>query len=258
MTGPPPIGFDRRIDLEWLDATAGRVAAGESVAEVRDFLWNLLEGSIAGDKGRNSARRKTVSVLTHIWAQVPESALPLRARAVQALEAADTEHRLAIHWAMVTGTYPFVADVAAAIGRVLGLGDVVTLSLLHRRLIDSWGDRSSVRRAIQRVVRSMVQWGILDDVEPRGTYRGPKQPTTLPTSIALLLLEAILLHSESSFLPVEQLVRHPALFPFQLDVNAFQVRQAPQFTISRQGIDIDLVGLATVPSPEESPQLTLF
>jgi hypothetical protein len=32
------VGFDRRIDVEWLDAAAGRVAAGQSPAEVREFL----------------------------------------------------------------------------------------------------------------------------------------------------------------------------------------------------------------------------
>jgi hypothetical protein len=31
------IGFDRRIDVEWLAAAAGRVAAGYSPADVREF-----------------------------------------------------------------------------------------------------------------------------------------------------------------------------------------------------------------------------
>jgi hypothetical protein len=43
------IGFDRRIDVEWLDAAAGRIAAGASPADVREFLWSLLDGVVGGD-----------------------------------------------------------------------------------------------------------------------------------------------------------------------------------------------------------------
>jgi len=37
------IGFDRKIELPWLDATAARVADGAGDREVRDDLMSLLE-----------------------------------------------------------------------------------------------------------------------------------------------------------------------------------------------------------------------
>jgi hypothetical protein len=43
------IGFDRTIDIEWLDAAAARAARGQPTEEVREFLWRFLEDLVPGD-----------------------------------------------------------------------------------------------------------------------------------------------------------------------------------------------------------------
>ena len=42
------IGFDRKIALSWLDATADWAAQGLSAAEIRQRLDRLLAGQVAG------------------------------------------------------------------------------------------------------------------------------------------------------------------------------------------------------------------
>ena len=44
------IGFDRRLAFDWLEATASRVAAGDSLEELRAGMWAYLEGKVSGDK----------------------------------------------------------------------------------------------------------------------------------------------------------------------------------------------------------------
>ena len=219
------------------------MAFGANEAEVRDFLWKLLEGVVNGDTSR-SGRDKTVTVLSHIWCQVPEPARPLRDRAVGLLPDAKADERLAIHWALILGTYPFASDVAAGLGKLLALQGEVALSQLTRRLVEAWGDRSTMVRAARRVVRSMVQWGLLKDTGKRGVYELAGGRRLVSDQIAELLLEAVLIDSDNQEIPIAQLVANPALLPFDVRIGAHHLRKAGQFEIHRQGLDIDVVGLS--------------
>jgi hypothetical protein len=60
------VGFDRKIRLEWLDATATWIAEGAPPSEIRSRLNDLLGGTVAGAK----ARVNIVSVLAHVWVHV--------------------------------------------------------------------------------------------------------------------------------------------------------------------------------------------
>lgn len=242
MTRRSIIGFDRRIDLEWLDAAAARAAANLPSADLRKYLWGLLDGVLTGDRS-NSARGKTVTVLSHIWNDVPPVATELHERACTQLGACTSEERLALHWAMMVGTYPIFTDVAAAAGRLLVLQGAFTLSHVTRRLVGTWGERSTLARAAQRVIRSMIQWGVLEDTSTRGMYRGATRRRTVGPAVGVLLLEALLIDAEESSIPLAQLVGHPALFPFIVAVNAGHVRAAPQLQVHRHGVDTDIVEL---------------
>jgi len=247
MSRRQAIGFDRPIDLSWLDAVAAKVAEGESPPAVRKYLYSVLEGAVAGDT-KNSARGKTVTVLSHIWCLVPETAVALRGRALKRLVHATAAERLAIHWAMMIATYPFFTDLASALGRLLSLHGSVTLSQLKRRLVETWGERSTIVRAIPRVVRSMVQWEVLKDTGKKGVYALGDDPRSVRHSVAEMLVEALLIDSDQESMDVEQLLGHPALFPFILRLTAHQLRDADHFRLHRQGLDQDVVALRNDPS----------
>jgi hypothetical protein len=245
MTRRATIGFDRRLDIEWLDAAAAQAADGASSAEVREYVWNLLEGVVSGDKS-NSARGKTVTVLNHIWGDVPSGTLGLRDRAAQQLSTASTDERVALHWAMMIATYPVFTDVAASAGKLLTLQGSFSLAQLTRRLVRTWGERSTLTRAAQRIVRSMIEWGVLRDTETKGVYERAPSTRSIAPDVAILLVEALLVDAEEDSLPLDQLVGHSAIFPFEIALNASHLRSEPSFQIHRQGLDADFVELRAI------------
>ena len=90
------VGFDRKIQLSWLDATAEWAAQGLCVTDIRTRLEQLLEGKVAGS-GSHSARGKTITVLLHIWVLVPEALVPLRNDGLALLRERSGRGRLPLH-----------------------------------------------------------------------------------------------------------------------------------------------------------------
>lgn len=237
------IGFDRDIKLEWLDAVATQVSAGRSTQEVRKAIHKMLGGVLASGKPK-AAMIKTTTVLLHIWSQVPENAVGLRDRIAAVVSELSPQERLAAHWSMCISTYPFFLDVAANIGRLIGLQGEVSLASLRRRLAERWGDRSLMPQAARKVVRSMVAWGVLRDLKP-GLYVGLDRPLDLEARAGTFLAEALLVGTGRRSLPVLDIERHPAVFPFGTGVSVSILRAAKQFSVHRQGVDMEIVELAT-------------
>ncbi len=242
MTRRLRVGFDRRLDREWLDAAGSYAAEGCRPEEVRACLRQLLDGVLSGTSS-NSARGKTVTVLSHIWGSVPEKAMRLRDRARLLLLTSASDERLALHWAMMIATYPLFADVASSAGRLLALQGQFTRSHVMDRLARTWGKRSTVERAVPRIIRSMVQWGVLRDAHERGSYQATGRVLTARPDICMILVEALLLDADEGILRLDQLASHPAVFPFGVTLNPADIRRAEHFRVHREGLDTDVVEL---------------
>ncbi len=241
-----PIGFDRDIKLEWMDAVATQVAAGRTTQEVRKSIHKMVGGVRATGKP-GAALVKTTTVLLHIWSQVPENAVGLRDRIAAVIPELNPQERLAGHWSMCISTYPFFQDVAANVGRLIGLQGEVSIASLRRRLAERWGDRSLMPQAARKVVRSMVAWGVLRDLKP-GLYVGRDKPLHVGARAGTFLAEGLLLGSGQRSLPVTDIEKHPALFPFAAVVTASALRSARHFSVHRQGVDTDMVELVCGPA----------
>ena len=249
MSRDAGIGLDRRLDIQWLDTVAAQVASGKEILAIRTKLFDVLDGKVAGGTKRGSACHKTVGVLLRTWAKVPEELVPFRDHALRVLPSLTRAERMALHWAILMGGFAFFGDVATNTGRLLALQGDLTLSQLTRRVRETWGERSTMNRATQRVVRSMVQWGALADTESTGVYTQRSKRLSIRGELTEVLLEALLIH-ESKALPIDQALRHPALFPFDLDLAPGSLRQSPRFEVHRQGLDEDVVGLAEADNGE--------
>ena len=111
-------------------------------------------------------------------------------------------------------------------------------------MTETWGDRSTLERTIQHVLRSMALWGLLRKGEEPGSLVGPPQRVRINDDVGQLLLHAVILgHGRGLSYP--QLVDHPALFPFEVDAPARDLMRNPIFRVQRQGDQSDFVELAS-------------
>jgi hypothetical protein len=237
------LGFDQRIRLEWLEAAAGHAASGKSYDEIREALLDLLEG-VVGGRRYASARSKTVTVLCRVWGGVVAGTEGLRGRALTLLPVVSPGERVVIHWAMGLAAYPFFADVASIVGRLLELQAEAPMTHIARRTVEIWGDREKVRGAAQKVVRSMADWGCLGESQIKGVFLRRDSRPDVGGDVAALLAEAVIIGCEQSALTLPQLVRHPAVFPFHLTLTANDLRKSKCFEVDRQGLDTDVVSLS--------------
>jgi hypothetical protein len=241
MSPESRIGFDRTIHSEWLDAAVASVMRGESPETTRRNLWDFLEGVEPGTTN-NSGRGKTLTVLTRIWVSVPAEISPLRDVALKSIRSASSEQRICIHWAMTAATHRFFFDVASSVGRLLKLHGSANRSQIKRRMTEAWGDRSTLERTIQHVLRSLGQWGLLRTGPEHGSLVGPTKRIQVDEESSQLVLHAVLL-AQGGAGSFAQLTNHPALFPFMLNLSRESLSQNPLFQVHRQGNQSELIEL---------------
>jgi len=234
------IGFDRKLELAWLDATVGECQKTDDAVRIAARLDEFLAGEIAGPE----ARRKTITVLTRIWVRVPQEHHHLRAEALELAGQVRPAERLWLHWGLALLAYPFFRDVAAVVGRLSELQQIFTLSQVQRRLVEGWGQRTTLEHAARRTVRTLVLWEVLADADAPGHYTlMPRQHTDNET-LALWFLAAVLQARGQAEMPLHELLRAPEAVAFELLPYAGAVRRAERFAVSRQGLDVEMVGLA--------------
>ena len=233
------VGFDRKIKREWLDALLDRLADEQSEENLRAFLHQLLRDEHPGE----TARGKTITVLMRIWYFVPPEHQELKQSALELLKAIPAKDRIWLHWGMCLLAYPLFRDTATSIGRLLKLQSEFTLGQLHRRLIDSWGERSTVTRAFQRVVRSMVEWQTLADAGAPGCFKQCKQVSTRSRRLQMWFLKASHVAAGSELVESNHLMSLPSSFPFKVTISKAELRRSIDFTLHRQGLDMDMVAV---------------
>jgi hypothetical protein len=238
MTRPATLGFDRKVMLAWLDMTVVATQKVGVSSKLKGHMVRQLDGQGLGAV----AQDKTATVLTHIWGTVPQSVRGLRDEGLRLWAEVEPAERVALHWGMALATYPFFRDVVDVCGRLFRLQPVVTVGQVERRIIERWGDRSTVRRAVQRVLRSLHGWGLLVQQGPRGGYAGVPE-VLLHREVGEWLLAACLAARPDTRILVASLLEHPTLFPFATRVTPQDLRQSPRFESEREGLDAEMIVL---------------
>lgn len=239
------IGFSQRVRLEWLELTANLVLAGNDKKVIYNSLQELLKDKLSVDSNaRWGNRAKTISILMRIWVRPPGRLRSFHQEGLSLLSHLPSEEHLAVHWGMTMAVYPFWEAVAAQVGRLLRLQRVVSHAQVRRRIMEWYGQRPTVKDAVRRVLRSMIDWGVLSEGgNSRGEYVRGRSLSITDTRLITWLVEAFLHAQPNGSGSLETILNAPSFFPFRMNfISAAQlVSGSERLEVLRHSLDQDLI-----------------
>lgn len=240
------IGIDRIIRLDWLEKTANSVIAGNTKTSINEMLQDLLRDNLSGGKpGVRGSREKTITILMKIWLTVPRGLGLLRDEGLQILQELPRKERIAVQWGMALAAYPFWGAVAAHTGRLLRLQGTAAAAHVQRRIKEQYGERETASRSAQRVLRSFINWNVLNETNEKGVYVRGNRYSIIDPGLISWLVEASLHARANGSAAIKDLLNGPSIFPFHLaHVSAEHlVSLSPRLELLRHGLDDNLVML---------------
>lgn len=240
------IGLDRLVRLAWLEKVSSLVLAGNDAASIKSILQNDLQGSF---RSTNTEVRgsidKTITILLKIWLTVPSELESLRVDGLELLKRLPQHDHLVIHWGMVMAVYPFWSSVAIQTGRLLRLQGSVAAAHVQRRVREQYGERETVSRRTRYVLRSYLDWGVLQETGAKGIYSGGATLAVDDSRLIAWLAEASLRARANGSAPLKDLIDSPSLFPFRIKPIRAEtlVAASSRLDLLRHGLDNDLVML---------------
>ena len=113
--------------------------------------------------------------------------------------------------------------------------------------METYGDRSTVVRASQRILRSFSDWGVLEEMLERGIYRANGAQRLEDSEIIVRLIEASLLSSGQETRVLPTLLRSLSLFPFDISLSGKDFSDSnSRIALYRQGRNEELVSLQPI------------
>lgn len=244
------IGLDRIIRLAWLEKTALLVLDGNDRLAIKTALQHGLQDCFQSPTTvERGSLDKTITNLMKVWFTVPRELEPLHAQGLELLKRLPPQGHLPIHWGMIMAVYPFWSSVAIQTGRLLRLQENALAAHIQRRVREQYGERQTVSRATQRVLRSYVDWGVLIESSEKGLYSVGVPIPINDSQVIAWLVEASIRARENGSAPLRDLLNGPSLFPFQIKpIHAEQlVAASPCLDFLRHGLDDELIMLKRPP-----------
>jgi len=209
-------------------------------------LQELLKDKVSvGGQAERGNREKIITILLKTWVTVPSDLDPLRIEGLELLKRVPRRDHLAIHWGMVIAVYPFWSGVAVQVGRLLRLQGSAGAAHVQRRIREQYGERETVSRAARRVLRSYLDWGVLQETGTKGIYAAGRTLAVDDSRLIAWLAEASLHARANGSAPLKDLIDSPSFFPFRIKpihARSF-VAASSRLDIVHHGLDDDLVML---------------
>jgi len=231
------VGFNRFIKREWLDYTAFLAKSEKDIKVIRQKLNEYLEKEARA----KITRKKNVAELLRIWVNVPEKNLNLKEEALALFEKVPDDDKILLHWSMMMLAFPIFIDATSSIGKIFNLQNRLSLKTLEKRIFERWGERSTVKYALQKIAGSMAEWGVITRTKA-GEYTKTQAIEIKNTDLKLFFIDCYMEAQARDYLKVIEANNLSVAFPFKLNLGLNDFNESTVLTLSRMGSDVVIVG----------------
>jgi hypothetical protein len=149
------------------------------------------------NSGKDSIK-KSLRYLRHVWIEAGSNE-SLRSEAIETYRAHPSETgSILLSWGMAIATYPFLNDVASTIGRMLRVQPNVKLEQILRKLVETYGERETVRRSGRYALGLMTDFGFVNHGGGAGCYVLGQPVTSDSAAVSGCLIRAWFVATGSS------------------------------------------------------------
>lgn len=239
------IGIKQVVRFDWLQKTVNFMLAGMNNKQIRSELRKIITRHRVKSTTKIISEQSlefAVNNLVKIWVTPARELLPLRDDLLNFIRS-DPVSALPVHWCMVSAAYPFWFNVAKHVGRLLKLQNEITQKQIIDRLKEQYGDRQTISRYGQFVIRSFIDWNVLSDSASKGCYR-QKKLIQIDDMLLSLLAEVSIFASYEDKISLTSLINHPAFFPFSIpNMTANIISKNKRISVFHHGMDNILLSL---------------
>ena len=222
------IGLSRPIKAEWMNKTVDLVLEEKSTVEIKTELNIYLSFEIDSP----TSLRKTRESLINVWATNSDEFSDLRKLALSLYPTLKSDN-LPLHWCMLLLKYPIFSDICALIGKITNIENSFTTAWIREKLYDSWGERTALDVPVKNILRSLVDFGVLEKVKP-GVYKAKVRPISDERIIQLFIMTLLAL-GKKAYYEIQELSKAHIFFPFNYNVTSEWLYKSLEFNISSFG-----------------------
>ena len=234
------IGFLNYIRLEWLDAALAHHISSKNIKAVKKNLYDLIEKEIQSKE----VTRKTIDALTRTWIRIPSKDRSLQEDAMKFYDEISPSKKLLLHWGMLLIRFPFFRDVCYYIGLLDSIQKEIPVKKLHQKMIEKWGHRTSMIRALDRVIQSMIEWNV---ITKSNSFLYVNEPIEIKEiDLLLWFLECLFKAENAQTMTYENLVSSLTKFPFVINLPSYYVKKSKRFEYYIQGTNLETISLKNV------------
>ena len=221
------LGIRQMVKRRWMDQTLHAVLSGKDEASIRQELMMVLADDETQHGERGTEQYSKNIALLAAWFAPKDGLDVFVSQLVETARKIDTEQWVALHWAVLAGSYPFFYAVTSLVGRLLVFQEKVAKAQIQRRIEELYGTPGMLERNLRYSISILIEFGFLQQTDEKGVYaRGSLLPIETDR-LALVLWKAALHATRGGMLSATALRNSPAFFPFAMPmIFPSQLREA--------------------------------